>query len=184
MTGHVEAGLALYRAGEAEMAAKHLLHPVSETHATEREGLSALGFDASLFEAVSDALEAGKPAADVEPQLATAEENLRRVTVAAGGDTIEVLEFLLETIVEEYKIGVPADSVVDAGEFQDAYGFAVVASGRAEALEGDVGERVRGELGKLLALWADGPVPVDTPASASLVTAQVGNVRLELSLAK
>ena len=44
MSGHVEAGLALYRAGAPEQAAKHLLHPVSETHAAERAGIDALGF--------------------------------------------------------------------------------------------------------------------------------------------
>lgn len=33
MSGHVEAGLALYRAGAPDQAARHLLHPVSETHA-------------------------------------------------------------------------------------------------------------------------------------------------------
>ncbi|MGB6228762.1 MAG: hypothetical protein WBF53_01375, partial [Litorimonas sp.] len=50
MMGHVEAGLSLYRAGQPDMAAPHLLHPVSETHAAEREGLEELGFDAALFE--------------------------------------------------------------------------------------------------------------------------------------
>ena len=67
MSGHVEAGLALYRAGEAEMASKHLLHPVSETHSAEREGLDELGFDAELFEAVSMVLEAGKSAEEIAP---------------------------------------------------------------------------------------------------------------------
>ena len=50
MSGHVAAGLALYRAGAPEQAARHLLHPVSETHAAERAGIDALGFDAAIFE--------------------------------------------------------------------------------------------------------------------------------------
>ena len=62
MAGHVRAGMALYRAGELEMAAPHLLHPVSETHQAEREGLEELGFDHSLYVRVSRALEANRPA--------------------------------------------------------------------------------------------------------------------------
>ena len=49
MSGHVEAGLALYRAGFPEMAAKHLMHPVSETHSEERAGIDAFGFEQDLF---------------------------------------------------------------------------------------------------------------------------------------
>jgi len=45
MWGHVKAGMKLYRDGFAEQASVHLLHPVSETHAAERAGLDALGFD-------------------------------------------------------------------------------------------------------------------------------------------
>ena len=62
MSGHVVAGLTLYRAGAPEQVAKHLLHPVSETHAAERAGIDALGFKADTFEAVSKALDEGKPA--------------------------------------------------------------------------------------------------------------------------
>ena len=49
MSGHVVAGLTLYRAGAPEQAAKHLLHPVSETHAAERAGIDALGFKADVL---------------------------------------------------------------------------------------------------------------------------------------
>ena len=181
MSGHVEAGLALYRAGEAEMASKHLLHPVSETHAAEREGLDELGFDADLFEEVSVALEEGKSAEEIEPQLAAAEANLAAVTAAASGDVKSVLEYLLQTIVDEYAVGVPADTITDAGEYQDAYGFATVARQRASALEGAAGRAVREQLDDLIALWPEGPVPVEAPPSASVITGQVGLIRLELS---
>ena len=49
MAGHVQAGIALYRAGAPDQAAPHLLHPVSETHQAERTGIDALGFDQSIF---------------------------------------------------------------------------------------------------------------------------------------
>ncbi|MEM9669947.1 MAG: hypothetical protein AAF950_13555 [Pseudomonadota bacterium] len=182
MTGHVEAGLALYRAGEPAMAAPHLLHPVSETHSTERAGLEELGFDASIFEAVSAALEAGQAAEEIEPQLVAAEENLALVSEKAGGNPIEIVEFLMQTVIDEYGIGVPEDTVTDAGEYQDAYGFAIVAMDQAQRFEGEAGERVRAELEKLIALWpGTPPVPTDNPTAASVVNAQVGLVLLELS---
>ncbi|MEL6876824.1 MAG: hypothetical protein AAGL68_01840, partial [Pseudomonadota bacterium] len=123
MSGHVAAGLALYRAGEAQAAAPHLLHPVSETHASERAGLEELGFDPAPFEAVSAALEAGKPAADIEPQLEAAEANLLAVREKAGGDPAGLIRYLMDTAVEEYTIAVSDGSVTDVGEYQDAWGF-------------------------------------------------------------
>ncbi len=96
MAGHVEAGLALYRAGESEAAAPHLLHPVSETHADERAGLDAIGFDPAPFEAVSAALEEGRPASEIEPQLQAAEANLAAMREAAGGDPAAQIRFLLD----------------------------------------------------------------------------------------
>ncbi|MEM6412290.1 MAG: hypothetical protein AAF683_12220 [Pseudomonadota bacterium] len=182
MAGHVEAGLALYRAGEPAMAAPHLLHPVSETHAEERGGLEELGFDASLFEAVSTALEAGETADDVEAQLTAAEQNLTMVAERAGGNPVEIVEFLMQTVVDEYGIGVPADTVTDIGEYQDAYGFVVVAIDQAERFEGEAGERVRAELQTLIEMWpGTPPVPTDDPVPASVINAQVSTVLLELS---
>ncbi len=69
MWGHVKAGMKLYRDGFSEQASIHLLHPVSETHASERAGLEALGFDAAPFERVSAALAEGKPADEIESDL-------------------------------------------------------------------------------------------------------------------
>ena len=184
MAGHVEAGLALYRAGEPEMAAPHLLHPVSETHAAEREGLDELGFEPGLFETVSEALEAGESADDIALQLAAAEANLKAMREAAGGSPIEIIEFLGATIINEYTAGVPADTVEIDGEYQDAYGFAVVMRDEAEKLEGVEGARVVAEIDKLIALWPGAPVPPEAPTPANEVSAQVAVVMLELSTLK
>ena len=182
MSGHVEAGLALFRAGEPEMAAKHLLHPVSETHAAERAGLDELGFDAGLFEVVSTALDEGRAASEIEPQLVAAEANLAETAVRAGGDTIEIITFLMETIDEEYAVGVTGGAVTDPGEYQDAYGFAIVALDRANALQGDAGTRVREEIERLISLWSGTPpIPTETPAALSIITAQTRVVLGELS---
>lgn len=181
MTGHVEAGLALYRAGEPEMAAPHLLHPVSETHADERAGLEELGFEAALFESVSDALEQGRPASEIEEQLSAAQANLREVRERAGGDPAEIIRFLMTTVIEEYEIAITEGSVSDPGEYQDAYGFSVVARELAESLNADASQQVLGEIDALLALWPEeAPIPPDDPASVEQVSEHVARVRAAL----
>lgn len=182
MTGHIEAGLALYRAGEPSMAAKHLLHPVSETHAAERAGLDALGFQADLFKAVSVALEQGRAASEIESLLRAAEANLALLAERSGGDLVEIIKFLMDTINEEYAVGVTNGAVTDPGEYQDAYGFAIVAQNRAAAIEGLAGDRIRTEIETLIALWpGTPPVPTNTPAPLSKIRAQTRRVLLELS---
>lgn len=181
MAGHVEAGLALYRAGDAEAAASHLLHPVSETHAVEREGLEKMGFDKSLFEAVSASLEAGKPASEVEPQLKAAEANLAEVREKVGGEPKLIISFLMETMIREYAIAVKDGAVTDPGEYQDAYGFAVVARQVAADLEGDAAAKVGRELDQLIALFPEGgPIPPEKPAPVGQVSALASRVMLSL----
>lgn len=177
MTGHVEAGFALYRAGEPEMAAPHLLHPVSEIHATERAGLEELGFEATLFETVSEALEQGRPAAEIEEQLDAAQANLRAVRERAGGDPGELIRFLMAMVVEEYAIAITDGGVSDPGEYQDAYGFSVVARELVESLDEDTAPAVAREIDALLALWpSEAPIPPGDPASIAAVATQVARV--------
>ena len=176
MTGHVEAGLALYRAGEPQMAAPHLLHPVSETHAAERKGLDAMGFNASVFEAVSSALEEGLPASDIEPQLKAAESNLAMLAKTAGGDPAEVIRYLMEMVVDEYSVAITDGQVSDPGEFQDAYGFAVVARDRAQELPAQIRPAVTGELNDLIALWPAAPIPPKDPIPVEQITQQTSRV--------
>ncbi len=180
MSGHVAAGLALYRAGEPQMAASHLLHPVSETHAGERVGLDALGFDASLFETVSQALEAGRPASDIEPQLAQAEAHLAMLAQKAGGVPTDIISFLLEKIAEEYAVSITDGVVTDPAEYQDAYGFALVARQRAGALRETARPAVLDAIDTLIALWPQGPVPTPAPALVAQVLAQCSVVALAL----
>ena len=182
MSGHVEAGLALYRAGLPEAAAPHLRHPVSETHSSEREGLAELGFDSALFEAVSDALGSGVPASEVESQLRAAEDNLQSVAAQAGGDPVHVIRFLMDLAVDEYTVGVTDGKVTDAGEFQDAYGFVVVARKRADSLSTDRADQTRERLDGLSALWPQGPVPVDNPSPPAQVAAEASRVLLTLPI--
>ena len=182
MSGHVEAGLALYRAGAPDQAAKHLLHPVSETHASERAGIDALGFQADVFEAVSKALDEGRPAAELEPQLKKAEENMALMQQKAGGDTKDIIEYLMGTVVEEYGVGVTEGKVTDPGEYQDAYGFSVVSLKMAKRIQDPKAADLTRELEALVAMWPEGgPLAASTPKPVAEVTAQTSKVLLALS---
>jgi hypothetical protein len=179
MTGHVKAGMALYRAGELQMAAPHLLHPVSETHKKEREGIDKIGFNGSLFEQVSAALEAKQLATDIEPLLVEAEANLAMVAQRAGGDTVEIIEFLLATTVDEYTIAINNGVITDLGEYQDAFGFVQVAIAQSASLPSPLNNEVMAGLEPLAALWSEGPLPVEMPTSVAKVTdlaAKVSNL--------
>ena len=169
MAGHVRAGMALYRAGELEMAAPHLLHPVSETHQAEREGLEELGFDHSLYVRVSRALEANRPAVDIKNLLAETETNLALVTSRAGGDHLTIIEFLLRTIVDEYSLSINDGRLTDVGEYQDAFGFSQVAIEHARALPVSQRGDLLDALQQLAALWPMGPIPVDNPTSVAVL---------------
>lgn len=182
MSGHVEAGLALYRAGAPDQAAPHLLHPVSETHAAERAGIDALGFQAGVFETVSKALADGRAAAEIETQLKEAEANMAVMQEKAGGDPNDIIEYLMETVVEEYAVGVQEGRVTDPGEYQDAYGFAVVALKTAK--RSNAPELVIA-LEALVAMWpAGGPLADSKPQAAADVTAQATRVMKVLSASR
>ncbi|MBV7266415.1 hypothetical protein [Erythrobacter ani] len=181
MAGHVEAGIALYRAGEGAEGGPHLLHPVSESYAEEREGLDAIGFDPAPFEAVSQALDAGRPAQEIEPQLAKVEANLADMRAAAGGETGALIEYLMDLAVEEYGVGVTDGAVTDAGEYQDAWGFAVVARQLAQDLPTEQRSEVMPELDALIALWPENaPTLPDNPASSEAISNQAERVKSRL----
>ncbi|KCZ92165.1 hypothetical protein [Hyphomonas johnsonii] len=182
MSGHVAAGLALYRAGAPDQAARHLLHPVSETHAAERAGIDALGFDGPLFVKLSEDLAAGKSAEEVEPELAAADANIKLLQQNAASDPVGQIDFLMTTCINEYKVGVVDGAIVEAGEYQDAYGFAVVARDIAKRMDNPGAEQALMELELLVRMWPNnGPLADSIPAPVSEIAAQVSRVKLELS---
>lgn len=177
MSGHVEAGLALYRAGKPEQAAQHLLHPVSETHQAERAGIDSLGFKADLFKSVSKALDAGRPATEIEPMLVEAEENITLLQKNSGGDVAELITFLMEKVDEEYNAGVSDGMIVEAGEYQDAFGFSIVALKMAKRMEGEKATSLVEEASKLVSMWPEiGPLADSKPASVEEVVNQAKKV--------
>ncbi len=181
MSGHVEVGLALYRAGKPDQAAQHLMHPVSEMHQAERAGIDSLGFKPEVFKSVSKAMDEGKPASEIEPMLTEAEENITLLQKNAGGDLNEIIAFLMETVVEEYGAGVRDGKIVEAGEYQDAFGFSMVALKISKRIEGDKSAQLVEALTKLVSMWPEGgPLADSTPESVEDVVEQTQNVTQNL----
>jgi hypothetical protein len=182
MSGHVVAGLALFRAGAPDQAAKHLLHPVSETHQAERAGIDALGFTPKVFEAVSKALDDGRPAAEVEPMLQAAERNMALLQKNAGGEPHEIIRYLMDTVVEEYTVGVKKGAITDPGEYQDAFGFSVVALRIAKSMGADGSQTTTAHLEALVALWPKGgPLADSKPTPVAKVVEHTAKVVQSLS---
>ena len=177
MSGHVEAGLALYRAGKPEQAAKHLLHPVSEMHEAERVGIDSLGFNAEVFKSVSKALAEGKSAIEIEQMLKEAEENIMLIQKNAGGNLKDIITFLMETTVAEYKAGVSDGKIIEAGEYQDAFGFSVVALKMSNGTENDKSAILTQELMKLVNMGPqEGPLADSTPKPIETIIKQTQSV--------
>ncbi len=185
MSGHVVAGLKLFRAGAPDQAAKHLLHPVSETHQAERAGIDKLGFKGEIFETVSKALDEGKPATEVEPMLKQAEENINLLQKNAGGDPADIILYLMATVDEEYEIGVKMGKITDPGEYQDAYGFSVVALRIAKQIKGKNTKNLVSSLEALVKLWPEkGPLADSKPTSVERVTNHTAKVVASLDSIK
>ena len=180
MSGHVRAGLALYRAGELEMAAPHLLHPVSEMHARERTGLLTLGFQPELFKNVSRSVEDAKPFSEIESLLEEVEIHLVTLREKAGGDPAAILAFLMRTTIDEYTIAITDGQITDLGEYQDAYGFCIVAREVASSLPEPKKELVSEKLEALGALWLQGPLPVINPTPVDAIADSAEKIMLHL----
>ena len=184
MTGHVKAGLALYRLGELDMAAPHLLHPVSETHKLERMGLEKFGFNSAPFIKVSEALKSQEAASEIEHLLQESDANLYYVSQQLGGNSSDIINFLLDTIIDEYSIAVTGGKITDLGEYQDAYGFQVVVQSQAAALPDNKRDLLAAALADLEALWLDGPLPVQNPSSVDDMVVAVQAIAQRLGTQK
>ena len=162
ISGHVAAGIFLYRAGRLSEASKHLMHPASETHKAERIGLEREGLDIERFETISRSIEAGIKASQITGLLKQAEENLLAVSNRITVDDKTVIKFLLQTAIKEYKAGVPRGKfIANLGEYQDSWGFVVVARRHAEKLKAETKGSLIYDLDVLLKSWSDGPLEVD-----------------------
>ncbi|OUT96984.1 MAG: hypothetical protein CBC01_07360 [Betaproteobacteria bacterium TMED41] len=170
MSGHVEVGIELYKLGELKMAAPHLLHPVSETHAEERKGLENRGFKADIFEQVSESLNKNLPASEIDSLLNRASNNLNELADNIGGDRKEIIKFLLKTAVEEYDLSINNNLIANIGEYQDSWGFIKVAMHHAKEIsDTKLSKEILINLQKLHVYWINGPLLVENPVKPLII---------------
>jgi hypothetical protein len=85
--------------------------------------------------------------------------------------------FLLELIIQEYSIAVNDGKITDVGEYQDAFGFHLVALMHAKHLPATIRSGAEKSLSNLGDLWMDGPKPVDNPSSPELMIASINSIK-------
>ncbi|MEL7487368.1 MAG: hypothetical protein AAGJ87_09170, partial [Pseudomonadota bacterium] len=89
------------------------------------------------------------------------------------------IRYLMGVIVDEYSIAITDGAVSDPGEYQDAYGFAVVARDRAAAFDA-APDGLVAAIDELIAQWPQAPIPPATPTPVGKVVAQTSRVLLTL----
>lgn len=158
--GHLMVGYTLYAQGHSDMARTHMKHPRDELYAgllpaiEQREGEA---FDEALT-ALATAVESGAAQAEVDAAYEALMEAIRDAEDAADTTLSEALLSvvgLLRTAGEEYAIGVRDGQLVNAHEYQDAWGFTQIAAKRLEALPADLRAESPETVGRIQTLIAD-----------------------------
>lgn len=148
--GHLRVGIELYRAGHVAHAQSHMKHPGDELYSALEGAFAARGAEgfADELSTLATAVEDEAAEADVDAAyealleaVARAESHVDSGIATDAAAQAAIVVNLLETAAEEYGIGVAGGEVTDVHEYQDAYGFTVVAGERAEAAQSRVIER-------------------------------------------
>ncbi|MEX2495922.1 MAG: hypothetical protein WD448_07535 [Woeseia sp.] len=180
--GHLVAFTALHHLGQHEMAATHAKHPESELYADLLPAFAARdkeGFAGELA-ALADAAETNE---DVGAAYDDVQNAIRENEPAAAFATrLMAIATLTRTAAVEYGIGVADDgTVVNAHEYQDAYGFLAAAremladtkttsaaEAEAAALAKEQIETALGQFDTLTATRVDGDASVIHGAAARI----------------
>jgi len=139
MQGHAYAGLKLYEMGETELGVEHIGHPITEKYdavagAVERMGYSDLK---GQLETMSEAAEAGKSAdelASLYDEVAATLESIRDETGGGAASQLKALALLTRIAADEYQIAFKDGEMVNAQEYQDAWGFMQIVKQEAREL--------------------------------------------------
>lgn len=128
--GHLLAANTLYQMNMSDHAATHSKHPQSEIYAElDFAGVQAPEFDQELTD-FAQALESRAPKSRVDQAHAALEkavENAINTVSHDPGIIAQVINHLVRTAAEEYRIGVRDGVIVNLHEYQDAWGFIRVA---------------------------------------------------------
>lgn len=140
--GHLQAGVWLYEAGEAQMALSHMKHPQSELYADMVpvfDTFSTKGFAGELT-ALANAVKAGDPKDSVVAKLGKVDAEVTRAMGAAAPavkDVLLAVVLVLRIAGEEFDAGIASDGAVEnLHEYQDAYGFINASLKRLADLDG------------------------------------------------
>ena len=151
--GHMQVGVALYKAGDAEAAKPHMKHPKDELYADLEKRFAEMkvaGF-ANELDAVAKAVESGAAAADVDALMAKllAEIAEYRGDAMTAAEAAQTATLLVRKAAEDYSAGVKDGKVVEAHEYQDAWGFIQAARNLLAALSKAEREEHAGPLGEI-----------------------------------
>ncbi|MEX0827908.1 MAG: hypothetical protein WD005_03045, partial [Haliea sp.] len=166
MRGHLLVGVRLYERGAAEAAATHMKHPEDELYAAllpafEARGVTPMDIELSnLARAVETAqpIVAVNRAYQILLEAITAAERVATLTPQQHG---EVITELVATAAEEYTIARAEDgSVANVHEYQDSFGFAVVAQQLHEKMtmiggNSDSVATIGSVLNEIMPIWPD-----------------------------
>lgn len=144
MRGHLHVGFELYQAGQFDHAKTHMKHPESELYAD-----LAPAFEARKTKGFGDTLQAlalsveedkGKEVVAQAYKVLT-DEIAAAESVVSGSTPAEKLKrvaALLRVAGEEYGIAVVNGKMENAHEYQDAFGFTVVAKALIDSMDSGV----------------------------------------------
>ncbi len=128
LRGHLKAGGLLYASGDSTLAAAHMKHPHDELYASLKPAMESFGaqsFDGQLT-AMASAVEGGQPSDAVDRTFASVREAVESASAASAPtikDTLLAAALTLRQAGAEFDAGVEGGAIVNAKEYQDAYGF-------------------------------------------------------------
>jgi len=158
--GHLKVGFTLYSQGKAGMARTHMKHPRDELYAGLVPAVEHRGgrpFDAELT-TLATAVENDADQVEVDAAYEALVNAIRTAEDAADTTLAEELFSvmgLLRTAGEEYAIGVEDGRLVNAHEYQDAWGFTQIAMRRLEELPDSLRNQAPGVVERVETLVAD-----------------------------
>lgn len=141
--GHLLVGYELYRQGHGAMANMHMKHPRDELYAGLVPAIEHRGgerFDDPLS-TLADSVESAADQAAVDRAYQALETGIRSaeaVTSPSLKTSLLSIVALLNTAGEEYALGVEDGKLVNAHEYQDAFGFTQIAKRRLAELPAPV----------------------------------------------
>jgi hypothetical protein len=155
--GHLRAGIALYEAGEVDMAKTHMKHPKAEIYTELEPMLGDDGF-ADELQALSDNVQNGADVAEAKSAfnaVLEAIEEAREDSNTSPRDQFDAMMATMRVAGEEYGIGIKDGAIDNIHEYQDAWGFTQGVKANAAALAKSNDEAVAAAAEKTLAALAE-----------------------------